>query len=90
LNIKNKITFTKINIIDVHAKFALEWQPLIGVNTLVHELPTQQKMTTSHFGIFFSHSHHLQIARLLCLWVDIHVDLMFVVILIVDEWDRWG
>ena len=32
-----------MSIIDVHAKFALEWQPLIGVNTLVHELPTQQQ-----------------------------------------------
>ena len=29
-----KFTFTKINIIDVHAKFAFEWQPLIGINTL--------------------------------------------------------
>ena len=31
---KKTLTFTKISIIDVHAKFALKWQILIGVNTL--------------------------------------------------------
>ena len=34
MNIQKKLTFTKINIFDVHAKFALKWQTLIGVNTL--------------------------------------------------------
>lgn len=31
---KNKITFTKINIINIYAKFALKWPSFIGVNTL--------------------------------------------------------
>ena len=34
MNIIKYLTFTKINIVVVHAKFVLEWQPLIGVNTL--------------------------------------------------------
>ena len=33
-DIKNNFTSTKINVIDVHAEFALEWQSSIGVNTL--------------------------------------------------------
>ena len=32
---KKGLTLTKIDIIDVYAKFALEWQPLVGVNTLI-------------------------------------------------------
>ena len=30
----HKLTFIKVNIFDVHAKFVLEWQPLIEANTL--------------------------------------------------------
>jgi hypothetical protein len=33
MNIKNHV-LSKINIIDVHAKFPIEQQPIIGVNTL--------------------------------------------------------
>ena len=42
-------------------------------------------MTTSHFNIFVHILYHLQIARFMCLWIDIHVSLMFTVILIADE-----
>ena len=34
MNILKYVNFRRINIVDVQAKFALEWQPLIGVNTL--------------------------------------------------------
>ena len=42
---QNKLTFKiKINIFDVHEKFALKWQTLIGSqHSLSHEFPTQQK-----------------------------------------------
>ena len=38
-----------------------------------------KNMTTSHFDILFPHSNHFQIARpiQICLWVDIHVGLIF-------------
>ena len=66
MKIGNKqIAFTKANIIDAYAKFALEWQRLIGVNTLVHELPTQQKNLPHQTLTSFSHFHDLQIARLM-------------------------
>jgi hypothetical protein len=32
--IKEYFTSTKVYTVDGHAKFALEWEPLIGVNTL--------------------------------------------------------
>ena len=37
--------------------------------------------------LFFGtpHSHHLQIAQLMSLWVDLHIGLMFILVLIVDE-----
>jgi len=41
--------FTKINIIDVAAKFAMEWQPLIGVNPLTRAPNTTQKH--DHFPV---------------------------------------
>ena len=47
-------------------------------------------MTTSHFDIFLHIFNHLQIAWLMCLWVDIHLGLVFVVILIADEWVNVG
>lgn len=84
MNVKKHITLTKIIVFDVHAMFAFKWQLLIGVNTW-HELPTQQKY--DHFPLWhiFPHSNHLWIAQLVCLWVYIHIGLMFLIILIVDE-----
>ena len=54
-------------------------QLLIGVNTL-----TQPKH--DHFSLWdiFTHHDYLQIARLMCLCVDIHVGLMFIYILIIN------
>jgi hypothetical protein len=34
MNIIKYFIFTKLNIFDVYAKIALEWQPLIEANTL--------------------------------------------------------
>ena len=48
-----------------------------------------KNMITSHFDDYFPHCNHLQIAQLVCLLVDIHVDLMFRVILFMDGWVRW-
>ena len=45
--------------------------------------------TTSHFDTF-TQSSHLQIAWLMCLCVDIHVALIIIVLLIMDELLRWG
>ena len=58
-------------------------------STPSHQLPTQRKH--GHFPLWhiFKHSNHLKIAWLMCLCVDIHVGLMFIVIWIVDEWVRW-
>ena len=90
-NIKDYFTFTKINIAIVHAKFAREWQSLIGVNTLTQAPNTTKMWLLPHFGSFFPHSNHLQITRLMCLWIDIHVGLMFMTILIMnDKWVRQG
>ena len=41
------LTSIKIILIDVHAKFALEWQTFIGVNTLTWAPNTTKNMTTS-------------------------------------------
>ena len=50
-----------------------------------------KNMTTSHFdSLFFPHFNHLQIAKLMCLWLDIHIGLMFIIILIMDRWVRWN
>ena len=52
---KNKYKkLSKINTFDVHAKFALRWQPLVGVNTLKWASQHNNKnMTTFHFGFDF-------------------------------------
>jgi len=42
MNFQTYFTSTKINIIDAHAKFASEWQPLIGVN-IVTGFPNTMK-----------------------------------------------
>ena len=76
MNIKRCFTFTKTNIIDVHAKFALEWQPLIGFDTLTWAPNTTKTWPLPAFTFFFlPHSNHLQIAWLMCRWVDVHVGL---------------
>ena len=41
-----------------------------------------KNMTTSRFDFFLIHSIHLQIVWLMCLGVDIHVGLVFIVILL--------
>ena len=71
-------TFTNINIVDVHAKFALEWQPLIEVNILTWA-PNTTKRWSLPTMTFFTHSSHLQIAWFMNLWVDLHVGLIFIV-----------
>lgn len=70
MKIKNnqKITFIKTDIINVHAKVALEWQLLIGVNTFTW---------ASHFDIFL----HIQIIFKLhnsYPLVDTHVGSVFI------------
>lgn len=46
---------------------------------------SSQNMTPSHFPIYFwAHSNHLQITPFRCLWIGIHVGLMFIIFLIVD------
>jgi hypothetical protein len=63
MNIEKNLTFTKITwLSDVHAKFASEWQPLIG-DQRPHMMSPHNALT--------------------CLWVDIHVGLMYMVILMV-------
>ena len=55
---------------DFKAKFASEWQPLMGVNIL----PWAYNATkTWQFPILISSAHfnHLKIAWVGCLWVDI-------------------
>ena len=75
------ITFTKTNIIDAHAKFALEWQPLIGVNTLTW---TSNTTKNYHFPLltFFFLILIISKLRSLYLLVDIHGGLMFILNLI--------
>lgn len=72
MKIKNnqKITFIKTDIINVHAKVALEWQPLMSSQHT-------KDMTTSHFDVFL----HIQIIFKLhnsYPWVDIHVGSIFI------------
>ena len=57
-------------------------------STPSHELPTQEKH--DHFPLwhYMPHYNQLQIVQLMCPWVDIHVGLMFIVILVTDEWIR--
>ena len=50
----NYFIFVRIDIFDVHANFALKWQPFIGVNTLVMSSQHNKNMTTSHFDIFYT------------------------------------
>jgi hypothetical protein len=52
---------------------------VIGVNTFTYWAPTRRKH--KHFPLwpfFFQHSNHLQIAWLMCQWVDICVGFMFI------------
>jgi hypothetical protein len=64
-----KNTFTKINIFDVHAKFALKWQLLIGINTLTWAPNTTRDMITSPIWHILKHYNHLQIVWLMCLYM---------------------
>jgi hypothetical protein len=61
VNFKKKSDFTKVNIFDVHAKFAWKWQLLNEVNILTWAPKTTNYMTNSHFDIFL---HILIINRL--------------------------
>ena len=83
-------TFTKIKDINVPCKFALEWQSFIGVNNPHMSSQHHKNMTTSHIHT----SLHIPIisnfAQLRCLWIDIHVGLMLIVLLIAGEWVRWN
>ena len=86
--IKIYFTFTKTNILVFIQSLYLSGHHWLE-STPSHEFPIQQNMTTSHFDISF-HSNYLQIAQLMCLWANIHVGLMFIVILIAGEWSRHG
>ena len=88
-NITKYFTFTLINIFDVYASFELKWRLLIGVNTLTWALDTTKTWPVPSLLHIFTHSNRLQIAWLMCLWVDIHVGLMLISILTLDEWVRW-
>ena len=55
INIQKHSTFTIINIIDVYAKFAIEWQPLIGVNIMTRAPNTKKNQ---------EHFHNLIISKL--------------------------
>ena len=85
MTIQKAYHFTKINIFDVHANFFI-WSDNSWLEpTPSHEFLTQQKH--DHFPLWhiFTHSNHLQIAWLMCLCIDIHVDLIFI-----DEWVGWS
>ena len=49
-----------------------------------------KNVTTSHFDSTCLQSTHLQIARVISSWVDIHVGLTFIIIGITNEWVRFG
>jgi hypothetical protein len=66
----------------------VEWQPLFGVNILIWTPNITKTLPLPTLTIFFPHSNHLRIAWLMSLWVDIHVGLMVIIILIADEWVR--
>ena len=69
----------------------MEWQPLIGVNTLTWAPNTTKKHY--HFPLWHFFSHILSISKWHnshVLWVDLHVNSMFILILTMDEWIRWG
>jgi hypothetical protein len=87
--LNNIFTSTKMNIFEVHAKFAIKWQLLIKVNTSTWT-PNNKNMTTSHFDIFL---HILIIYNLYgsCLYPYISMLVgVFILILIVDEWVGWS
>ena len=66
--IKIKLVCIKNNTIDVQAKFASEWQPLMRVNTLTCALNTTKTRPLPISTFFFpSHTNHLQIAHVRCL-----------------------
>jgi hypothetical protein len=58
----------------------LVWYPLKKSNGLT---PAHLTLECHNSKVHIPHSNHLQIARVMRLWVDIHVDLMFIIILIV-------
>ena len=75
LNITKCFTsIKKNNTIDIQAKFASECQAFDGSQHPHMSSQHNKNMTTSHLNVsfFFAHSNHLQIARVRCLWVDIH------------------
>ena len=72
------------NLFDVHTKFSLEWQQLIGVHT-----PTWAPNTTKTWPFptltFCPHSNYLQKAWVMCLHIDLCIGLMLIDILIAGE-----
>lgn len=52
-----------------------------------HMSPPRQQ-NCDHFSLSpaFTHSNQLQSTQLICLWVDIHVGVLYTIALIVDEW----
>lgn len=81
MNIKKYLTFTKIKI---HWCLCKAWIGMSTIDLSRHpHMNTQhnKNISTSHFfTIFFPLSNHLQIAHVMCLWVEIHADLIFVLI----------
>ena len=73
MNINKTFHFTKIDIFGVHTSLHRILQTSIGVNTLTWVPNTTKKH--DHFSLWhvFTHSNHLQIARLICpCWLDVY------------------
>jgi hypothetical protein len=80
LNIKLQFIFTKISIFDAYAKVALKWRLVIRAMHHTH-MSSKHNKKHDHFSLW--HILHILITYKLhglCLCIDIHVGLMFIVI----------
>ena len=74
--LENYFTVTGINILDVHSKFALKWQTLIGFNTLTWAPNTTETwpipfQTFSLHILIISKLHKSWVYRLYSCWLNV-------------------
>ena len=62
---------------------------MIRVIALTWSSNTTETWPFPTLTFFLTHSNHLQVAWVMSLCAYIHVGLMFVIILIMDEWVKW-